>query len=44
MTILAIKGALYLNVSPLRYNIRLYRPRPETLDGTWTFPQAQAVN
>ena len=23
------------------YAVRLYRPRPEILDGTWTFPTAQ---
>jgi hypothetical protein len=23
------------------YTVRLYRPRAEILDGTWTFPQAQ---
>ena len=23
------------------YLVRLYRPRPEILDGTWTFPQAR---
>lgn len=26
------------------YTVRLYRPRKEILDGTWKFPQAQAVN
>ncbi|MCV7298936.1 DUF1254 domain-containing protein [Mycobacterium barrassiae] len=25
------------------YTVRLYRPRSEVLDGTWTFPQAQPV-
>jgi hypothetical protein len=25
------------------YIIRLYRPRPEVVDGTWTFPQARPV-
>lgn len=25
------------------YLVRLYRPRPEVLDGTWTFPAAEAV-
>jgi len=25
------------------YLVRLYRPRPEILDSTWTFPDAQAV-
>jgi hypothetical protein len=26
------------------YLVRLYRPRPEILDGSWTFPAPQAVN
>jgi hypothetical protein len=26
------------------YMVRLYRPRAEILDGTWTFPEAQPVN
>jgi hypothetical protein len=26
------------------YTVRLYRPRAEILDGTWKFPDAQAVN
>jgi hypothetical protein len=26
------------------YLVRLYRPRPEILNGTWKFPQAQPVN
>ena len=25
------------------YMVRLYRPRPEVLDGTWTFPEAEPV-
>jgi hypothetical protein len=25
------------------YTVRLYRPRPETLDGSWTFPSVEAV-
>jgi hypothetical protein len=25
------------------YMVRLYRPRPEILNGTWTFPEAKAV-
>jgi hypothetical protein len=25
------------------YLVRLYRPRAEVLDGSWTFPQAQPV-
>lgn len=26
------------------YMVRLYRPRPEILNGTWTFPQAQPLS
>jgi hypothetical protein len=26
------------------YMVRLYRPRGEVLNGTWTFPEAQPVN
>jgi hypothetical protein len=26
------------------YTVRLFRPRPEILDGTWKFPEAQRVN
>jgi hypothetical protein len=26
------------------YTIRLYRPRRQVLDGSWKFPEAQAVN
>jgi hypothetical protein len=26
------------------YMVRLYRPRTEILNGTWKFPEAQAVN
>jgi hypothetical protein len=26
------------------YSVRLYRPRAEILDGTWTFPQAEPIN
>jgi hypothetical protein len=26
------------------YTVRLYRPRPEILDGTWKFPEARPVN
>jgi len=26
------------------YTVRLYRPRPEILDGSWKFPEPQAVN
>jgi hypothetical protein len=25
------------------YTVRLFRPRPEILDGTWEFPEAQAA-
>jgi hypothetical protein len=25
------------------YTVRLYRPRAEVLDGSWTFPEAQPV-
>ena len=25
------------------YTVRLYRPRPEVLDGSWTFPPAEPV-
>ena len=34
----------YLRIMPgWNYMVRLYRPRQEILDGTWTFPQAQPV-
>jgi hypothetical protein len=26
------------------YIVRLYRPRPEILDGTWTFPAAEPIS
>jgi hypothetical protein len=26
------------------YLVRLYRPRPEILNGMWTFPEAQGMN
>jgi hypothetical protein len=26
------------------YMVRLYRPRPEILDGTWKFPEAQPAD
>ena len=36
------------NCLPIRegwiYTVRLYRPRPEILNGAWTFPEAQPVN
>jgi hypothetical protein len=25
------------------YTVRLYRPRPEVLDGTWKFPTSEPV-
>jgi hypothetical protein len=28
---------------PPGHLVRLYRPRPEILDGSWTFPEPQAV-
>ena len=31
-------------VAGWNYMVRLYRPRPEILDGTWKFPQAQPAN
>jgi hypothetical protein len=31
-------------VKDWNYTVRLYRPRAEILNGTWTFPDAQAVN
>jgi hypothetical protein len=31
-------------VSGWNYMVRLYRPRAELLDGTWTFPQAEVVS
>jgi hypothetical protein len=31
-------------VSGWNYTVRLYRPRKEILDGTWTFPEPQPVN
>jgi hypothetical protein len=26
------------------YTVRLYRPRPEILNGTWKFPEPQPVS
>ena len=26
------------------YTVRMYRPRPEILDGTWTFPDLDPVS
>lgn len=31
-------------VAGWNYTVRLYRPRAEILDGTWTFPQPQPIN
>jgi hypothetical protein len=37
-------AANYIPVTPgWNYLVRLYRPRPEILDGTWKFPEAQPV-
>ncbi|MGV0812569.1 DUF1254 domain-containing protein [Mycolicibacterium boenickei] len=40
-------GGAAINVLPVtegwNYLVRLYRPRPEILDGSWTFPDAQPV-
>jgi hypothetical protein len=34
----------HLPISPgWNYTVRLYRPRPELLDGTWHFPEARPV-
>ena len=34
----------YLRIMPgWSYMVRLYRPRPEILDGTWKFPEAQPL-
>ena len=34
----------YLRIMPgWNYMVRLYRPRQEILDGTWTFSEAQPV-
>lgn len=30
-------------VAGWNYIVRLYRPRPELIDGTWTFPEAQPI-
>jgi len=35
-------NCLYL-MDGWNYTVRLYRPRPEVLDGTWTFPAVQPV-
>ncbi|MGD9515100.1 MULTISPECIES: DUF1254 domain-containing protein [Mycolicibacterium] len=37
-------GVNHLPVTPgWNYLVRLYRPRPEVLDGSWTFPAAEPV-
>ena len=37
-------GANCLPITPgWNYLVRLYRPRAEILDGSWTFPEAQPV-
>lgn len=39
------RGANFLPIGEgWNYIVRLYRPRPEVLDGTWTFPDAVAVS
>jgi hypothetical protein len=38
------KAANCLPVTPgWNYTVRLYRPRQQILDGSWTFPEAQPV-
>lgn len=38
------RGENCLSISPgWNYLVRLYQPRPEILDGSWKFPEAQAV-
>jgi len=38
------KAINYLRIMPgWNYLVRLYRPRPEILDGTWTFPKASPL-
>jgi len=35
----------YLRIMPgWNYTVRLYRPRPEVLDGKWTFPEASPAS
>jgi hypothetical protein len=36
--------AVHLNYTGWNYMVRLYRPRPEILNGTWKFPTAQLIN
>lgn len=46
-TTIQFGGADGANVLPItpgwNYTVRLYRPRPEILDGSWTFPAAEPV-
>ena len=46
-TVVRFGGEQGPNLLPIgegwNYIVRLYRPRPEILDGTWTFPAAQPV-
>ncbi len=46
-TTIQFGGTGAANVLPItpgwNYTVRLYRPRPEILDGSWTFPAAQPV-
>ena len=46
-TTIQFGGAVAENLLPItpgwNYTVRLYRPRPEILDGAWTFPAAQPV-
>ncbi len=38
------KAINYLRIMPgWNYLVRLYRPRPEILNGTWTFPKAEPI-
>ena len=41
------EGGAVANLLPVtegwNYLVRLYRPRPEILDGSWTFPAAEPV-
>ena len=38
------KAVNYLRIMRVwNYIVRLYRPRPEIVDGTWTFPQPLPV-
>lgn len=46
-TTIQFGGTGAVNLLPItpgwNYTVRLYRPRPEILDGSWTFPTAQPV-